>query len=59
MDIRQERVFLLLISLKLSPLVSAQSHPEVLAVDGALNVLGEIDPRKVKSSYCASSRSEP
>jgi len=29
-----------------SPMVSAQSHPEVLAVDGALNVLGEIDPRK-------------
>jgi len=27
-------------------IVSAQSHPEVLAVDGALNVLGEIDPRK-------------
>jgi len=29
-------------------MISAQSHPEVLAADGALNVLGEIDPRKVK-----------
>jgi RNA polymerase sigma-70 factor, ECF subfamily len=34
------------ISLEAAPVVSAQSHPEVLAVDGALNALGKIDPRK-------------
>jgi len=34
------------ISLDVAPVVSAQSHPEVLAVDGALNALGKIDPRK-------------
>jgi RNA polymerase sigma-70 factor, ECF subfamily len=34
------------ISLEVAPVVSAQSHPEVLAVDGALNALGKIDPRK-------------
>ena len=34
------------ISLEAAPMVSAQSHPELLAVDGALNALGKIDPRK-------------
>jgi RNA polymerase sigma-70 factor, ECF subfamily len=34
------------ISLEAAPVVSAQSHPEVLAVDGALKALGKIDPRK-------------
>jgi RNA polymerase sigma-70 factor (ECF subfamily) len=34
------------ISLDAAPVVSAQSYPEVLAVDGALNALAKIDPRK-------------
>lgn len=34
------------VSLEAAPVVSAQPHPEVLAVDGALNALEKIDPRK-------------
>jgi RNA polymerase sigma-70 factor, ECF subfamily len=34
------------ISLDAAPLVSAQPQPEVLAVDGALNALARVDPRK-------------
>jgi RNA polymerase sigma-70 factor, ECF subfamily len=34
------------VSLDVAPEVSAQSHPEVLAVDGALNALAKVDPRK-------------
>jgi len=34
------------ISLDAAPAVSARSHPEVLAVDGALNALAKVDPRK-------------
>jgi RNA polymerase sigma factor (TIGR02999 family) len=34
------------VSLDAAPLVSAEPHPEVLAVDGALNALAKIDPRK-------------
>jgi RNA polymerase sigma-70 factor (ECF subfamily) len=35
-----------LISLDAAPAVSAQSHAEVLAVDGALHALAKVDPRK-------------
>lgn len=34
------------ISLDAAPVVSPQSQPEVLAVDGALNALAKVDPRK-------------
>jgi RNA polymerase sigma-70 factor, ECF subfamily len=34
------------VSLDVAPEVSAQAHPEVLAVDGALNALAKVDPRK-------------
>jgi RNA polymerase sigma factor (TIGR02999 family) len=34
------------LSLDVAPVVSPQSHPEVLAVDDALNELAKVDPRK-------------
>src|SRR5215831_21259389 len=34
------------ISLDAAPLVSTQARPEVLALEGALNALEKIDPRK-------------
>jgi RNA polymerase sigma factor (TIGR02999 family) len=35
-----------LVSLDIAPAVSAKPQPEVLAVDGALNALAKVDPRK-------------
>ena len=34
------------VSLDAAPVVSAEPHPEVLAVDDALNALAKVDPRK-------------
>ena len=34
------------VSLDAAPIVSAEPHPEVLAVDAALNALAKVDPRK-------------